>query len=364
MELRAGIVEGYFTPLAAANAAWAVAHLTPGESEALFARMGGMNPSKSSLDRLPKALSERWEDARGGFEKRLRDGEKVPANAVVVAASLDGVLVPMKDGRREEKRAATLARGQIAKGPAGYHEASCATLSFYDRAGDLLGTKRLARMPESGKVTLKSALTDELVSVLAQRPDLRVVTIADGVKDNWAFLSALPDGRGGEQVLDFWHAAQHLNEALAAVHGEASLRCQAEFEKHRHTLRHDPEGVEKVIRHLVYLRDNHRRKCKVAAAVKYFRHHRHRMRYADFARRHFPIGSGIVEAACKTLVTQRLKRSGMRWRQDGGQAILTLRALEQSDRFDRGWRLLAGTYVHAVRLPDNVIDLASRRSRR
>jgi hypothetical protein len=364
MELRAGIVEGYFTPLAAANAAWAVAHLTPGESEALFARMGGMNPSKSTLDRLPKGLSERWEGDRAGFEKQLRDGESIPKGTVVVAVSLDGVLVPMKDGRREEKRAATRARGQVAKGPAGYHEASCGTLCFYDRAGDLLATTRLGRMPEAGKVTLKAALTDELNAALAQRPDLRVVGIADGVKDNWAFLSTLPGGRGDEQIVDFWHAAQHLNDGLEAVYGEGSLRGQAEFQKHRHTLRHDPEGVEKVIRHLAYLRDRHPRKRKLVAALKYFRRHRHRMRYARFARRNLPIGSGLVEAACKTLVTQRLKRSGMRWRTDGGQAILTLRALEQSGRFDRAWRLLAGTYVHAVRLPGNVIDLASRRSRR
>jgi hypothetical protein len=364
MDRRAGIVEGYFTPLAAANAAWAVAHLTPGESETLFERMGGMNPSKSSLDRLPKALSARWENDRPDFEQRLRDGENVPPDAVVVAVSLDGVLVPMKDGQREEKRAATKARGQLAKGPAGYHEASCATLCYYDRAGKLLRTVRLGRMPESGKITLKGALAEELVAALARRPDLRVVTVADGVKDNWAYLSMLPGGRGSEQIVDFWHAAEHLHDALTAVHGEGSLRCQAEFEKHRHTLRHDPDGVEKVIRHLAYLRDLHPRRRKLVAALKYFRHHRHRMRYASFARRKLPIGSGLVEAACKTLVTQRLKRSGMRWRNDGGQAILTLRALEQSGRFDRAWRLLAATYVQVVELPDNIVDIASRRSRR
>jgi hypothetical protein len=87
------------------------------------------------------------------------------------------------------------------------------------------------------------------------------------------------------------------------------------------------------------------------------------MRYASLARRHLPIGSGIVEAACKTLVTQRLKRSGMRWRHDGGQAILNLRGFEQSARFDRAWSLIANTYVHEVKLPANVIDLASRRPR-
>jgi hypothetical protein len=363
MELRAGVVEGYFTPLAAQNGAWAVAHLTPGESEELLARMGGMCPSKASLDRLPKALSARWEADRLDFEKRLRDQETVPREAVTVAVSLDGVLVPMKDGRSQEKRAATRARGKVAKGPAGYNEASCATLTYYDGAGVLLQTLRIARMPESGKPTLKASLTLELAMALARRPDLRVVGIADGAKDNWAYIGTLPDGRKGYQIVDFFHAAEHLAEAMVIVHGEGTVRFTGEFDKYRHILRHETVGVEKVIRHLRYLVGLHPRSRKLLNVLKYFRHHRHRMRYASFARQHLPIGSGIVEAACKTLVSQRLKRSGMRWRHAGGQAILTLRALEQSNRFDRAWRMLAATYVHHVGLPDNIVDIASRRPR-
>lgn len=95
LELRAGIVEGYFTPWAAQQAAWAVAHLTPQESEIMFRRLGAMTPSKSTLDRLPKALSGLWEEDRDGFEARLRGGEKVPRAAHTVGVSLDGVLVPM-----------------------------------------------------------------------------------------------------------------------------------------------------------------------------------------------------------------------------------------------------------------------------
>ena len=224
MELRAGVVEGYFTPLAAQNAAWAVAHLTPGESETLFVRMGGMCPSKASLDRLPKALSARWEADRLQFEKRLRAQEHVPAKAVTVSVSLDGVLVPMKDGGAKQKRAATRAKGIVAKGPAGYNEASCGTLTFHDALGETLGTRKVARMPESGKVTLKASLTLELARVLVQRPDLRVVTIADGANDNWTFLSLLPEGRVGYQVVDFFHAAEHLADAMVAMHGEGTVK--------------------------------------------------------------------------------------------------------------------------------------------
>ena len=63
-----------------------------------------MSPSKSSLDRLPKQLSERWEAGRERFEAALRREETVPPEAVTVAVSLDGVMVPMKDGARTQKR--------------------------------------------------------------------------------------------------------------------------------------------------------------------------------------------------------------------------------------------------------------------
>jgi hypothetical protein len=360
MELQAGIVEGYFTPLAARSGAWAVAHLTPQESETMFARMGGMNPSKSTLDRLPKALSERWEAARPRFEAAVRAEEEVPAEAVSVGVSLDGVLVPMKDGERQRKRAQTRSKGKQTKGPAGYHEASAGTLTLYDGGGEPLRTIRLARMPEKNKATLKTQITAELERLLAGAPELRVVPVADGVKDNWAFLSLLPGKHTGDQVVDFWHAAQHLHAAMETAHGEGTPKCEAEFEKYRHLLRHDAQGVDKVIRNLRYLHEKTPRRTKIKKVLRYFRRHRHRMRYASVARRNLPIGSGMVEAACKTLVTQRLKRSGMRWRHDGGQAILTLRALEQSGRFDRAWSLLADTYKSRVDLPDNIVDIRSR----
>ena len=196
---------GYFTPLAAQNAAWAVAHLTPQESETMFARMGGMNPSKSTLDRLPKGLSERWEASRTKFEAAVRAEEQVPPEAVSVGVSLDGVLVPMKDGERQEKRAASRAEGRQTKGPAGYHEASCGTLTLYDRDGQPLRTIRVARMPEKNKATLKTQLTAELERLLALAPELRVVPVADGVKDNWSFLSRLP-----------WHAYRRPGGRLLA----------------------------------------------------------------------------------------------------------------------------------------------------
>src|SRR5216110_2127897 len=73
MELRTGIVGGFWTPMAARQAAWVVSQLTPQAAEELFSRVGNMAPSKSSLDRLPKLLADRWNDDRNSFETTLRE---------------------------------------------------------------------------------------------------------------------------------------------------------------------------------------------------------------------------------------------------------------------------------------------------
>jgi hypothetical protein len=66
----------------------------------------------------------------------------------------------------------------------------CATLSYYDRFGERLVTRRMARMPETKKATLKSQITAEVMDALLQHPDLRVVKVADGAADNWTYLGA------------------------------------------------------------------------------------------------------------------------------------------------------------------------------
>ena len=360
MELRAGMVEGHWTPLAARQASCVVAQMTPKEGETLLRELGNMAPSKSSLDRLPKALSARWEANREPFESTLRDVSVVPDEAVTVAVSLDGVMVPMKDGCRANKRERARAAGRRTNGPAGYREASCATLSFYDAEGERLDTLSMGRMPEPKKATLKTMLSAELDAVLGKRPDLHIVTVADGARDNWRYLDALaPEATA---VVDFYHATEHLKAALDARYGENNATGRAQFHKLRHVLRDDADGVEKVIRALDYQRKKFPRRTRIGEVLRYFRHNRHRMRYADTQARHLPIGSGVVEAACKTLVTQRLKRSGMRWRHAGGQAILTLRALMQSSRFDQAWASLSNTYRQDVAVPDNVVAFPRKRA--
>lgn len=336
-----------------------VAHWTPKEGEELFALLGNMTPSQRTLDRLPTALSGHWETHRPRFEATRRHQETLPAEAVTMAVSLDGVLAPRKEGERQAKRTQAVAAGKAPSDPAGYQEVGCATVASSDRAGHRLLTRRMARRLETNTRTLKSQLTAEVRGALTQQPALRVIKVADGAADHWSSLGALLPL--GEEGLDFYHAVTHLSDALGAASGEGTPQYQARFSTLREVLRDAPEGVDTVLGALCRLRTRYPRRQAIHKALASFREHRHRMRSGVLRAQHLPIDSGVVEAAWKTLVSQRLKRAGMRWRTAGGQAILTLRALCQSERLERAWCLLGETDKRSVMLPRHVIALSQRR---
>jgi hypothetical protein len=363
LDLRVGIMAGLWTPEAAKQATWVVAQMTPGLTEELFKRVGNMTPSKSSLDRLPKKVSERWEEDRKAFEDQLRGTLVVPKDAASVAVSLDGVLAPMNDvenagvGRSKEE-------GNATGGPAGYKEVGCATVTFYDEAGDMLSAIRFARMPQEKKADLKEMLLAEMAVVYEQRPDLQIVKVADAAKDNWTFLTKRV--RVGKEVVDYYHATEHLNVALQAAYGEGTGEQRRKFTELADVLLTEPDGVDRVIATLRDLHEAHPTKATKKKAVlkretAFFAKNKRRMRYAALRASYLPVGSGPQEAACKTVVAQRMKQSGMRWGMEGGQAILTTRGWSQSDRFDQAWALLAATYQVEVTVMTNVVDLATHR---
>jgi hypothetical protein len=352
LELRAGIIRGYWTPRAARQAAFVMAQLTPGDSEALFDELGGMQPSRSNLDRLPKELSSHWEAQRCEWEAALCAQETVPDEAAVIAISVDGVTLRIKGKGQTAHRELP---GKHGGGPLGQREAGCGTVVLYDAQGERLQTVRYGRMPETRKATLQHQLETEVAGILAVRPDLKRVLLADGAEPNWRLLSEVDQACGpplqpSVEIVDFYHACDHLKEGCDAAWGESTPRGKAEFERLRVLLKEADDGAERIIRVLKYHRSRAKgnKRKRLATQLTYFRNQRHRMHYAAYLRAGLPIASGVMEAACKTLVTQRLKQSGMAWTQTGGQAILTLRSLIQSGRWQQAWPLLRADFCKTV----------------
>ena len=360
LELRVGIMAGYWTPRAARQATFVMAQLTSGDAEALWAELGAMRPSRGSLDRLPRQLSAHWEAKRDQWEAALRSQETIPETATSVALSVDGVMVAMK-AKAAERVAKQAEAGKHASGPAGQQEAGCGTLSLYDADGERLQTVRLARMPESKKVTLQAQLQGELQALVALRPDLRRVHLADGAEPNWRLLAEIEQALGLApatrlEIVDFYHACDHLQEGCDAIWGESTPRSQAEFARLKTLLKEEEGGADRIIRTFKHHagRCTGPRQTRLRAQLTYFRNQRPRMNYPEYLRQHLPIASGVIEAACKTLVTQRLKCSGMAWSSAGGQAILTFRSLIQSARWSRAWPLLAADYCQPITVVSSV----------
>jgi hypothetical protein len=121
-----GVVGGFWTEQAAKTALCVVAQMTPQKAEELFQRTGGMTPSKSSLDRLPKLVADRWEARREQHEAALRDALVIPHGTTSVAVSRDRVLAPLDGGKALVEVRNTAARdSRTSQGPAGYREVGC-----------------------------------------------------------------------------------------------------------------------------------------------------------------------------------------------------------------------------------------------
>jgi len=161
-------------------------------------------------------------------------------------------------------------------------------------------------------------------------------------------LGLPPEGR--VKIVDFYHACDHLKNGCDAIWGESTPRSQAEFVRLKTLLKEEDGGADRVIRTFKHHagRSKGNRQSRIRAELTYFRNQRPRMNYPEYLRQHLPIASGVIEAACKTLVTQRLKCSGMAWSVAGGQALLTFRSLIQSARWPRAWQLLAADFRQPV----------------
>ena len=326
-EITLGLTEGGQTPAAAHFSMMLLSCLTARESADILKQVSGEGSSTSTLARLSakagRCLEESWTEVMDALRKQ----EEIPENASLIQISLDGVMMRMNAGKI----------GDDVIEDARWREASCGVVTLLDNDGDRLQSRYFGRLPKGKKQSLKTQIRQELDHLQSQNPDLKLVVTADGEKGNWTFSKSLnPD----KEVLDFWHAAEKLKRASDAAFGTDEEASTKWFEAKHHILRHDPNGVNKVIYSLRYLVRKGRGEAKIRKTLGYFRNSRSRMNYYHLATEGYPIGSGEVEAANKVLVTQRLKRSGQSWSRDGGQGVLSFRALLKSDRFDRAWDMV------------------------
>ncbi len=221
-----------------------------------------------------------------------------------------------------------------------WREAMAGSISLYDASGERQHTVYIGAAPEHGKETFHQRMEREMAHVKAIYPQACYVGIADGAKSNWTFL----EPHVTQQIADFYHASEYLTEAADVIWHRIKDKSQRDvwLDAHCHQLKHEPGGVEAILKELQAIDTEHwaaERAHKLTTCITYFTNQRHRMKYAQYQAAGMPIGSGVTEAACKTLIKQRLCRSGMKWSEQGAQVILSLRALVlTATRWDQFWR--------------------------
>jgi hypothetical protein len=158
-----------------------------------------------------------------------------------------------------------------------------------------------------------------------------VVVIGDGAA--WIWNYAALHYPGAIEIVDYWHACQHIYDLAKAQYGEASP--QGARWAREHCTRLKEQGPAKLRRALRRMKPRSPEAAeKLRLERGYFTENAHRMRYPEFRQRGLMIGSGIAEAACKVVVAQRLKQAGMRWKHRGADHVLALRCLVLNQQHD------------------------------
>lgn len=235
----------------------------------------------------------------------------------------------------------------------GWKQATAATLTLLDAEGEPLRrgagihTIRIAEMPETAKVTIMERVGREVRAQVAQRPDLALEVVVDGAPDlRTHLLDLFPNAL---HLTDFFHVAEHLAAALRLLFPDDDARRAEERARWCHKLKHKNGTPFRLWR---WLRDEMGRedepvsrwaRREIEKHAEYIYNQRQWMKYPKAVEAKAALGSGPVEAACKTLVTQRLKISGATWSRKGAGGVLYLRSLLQSERFEGGFAFRQAT---------------------
>ena len=327
---------------------FAVAQLTPREVEALLEKCASFHPSAAAIYTMAQEMGQ-WLESQEELPEEIRAEEETPEGTRVLVASLDGVNVLLAEpGEKRGRPSERPGEEESTEQPTCYKNAMVGSVSYYGEVPEgkscpeRLVSRYAARMPEGEAVTFKGEFEQELADAEAKLSrQVKKLLLCDGARSLWKYAENNSQYDDYEKLVDFYHATEHLSKAAEALFGKGSSPGKRWYKKHRRRLKRKKGAVAGVLRSMDYYRKKRKlskgRQKALATERTFFENNQHHMDYARFRRRGWPIGSGPVEAAGKTIVKARLCRSGMRWSREGGQYILTLRTYLKSERWDAMW---------------------------
>lgn len=327
-----GMVDSYLSPGVQRMVGVVGAAVSFGEGAGLLHELAGLSVSARQVERDAERLGA--QAAR--FE---REESQAPASAAAPTMYLgqDGTGVPM---RPEALRGRA---GKQADGSAKTREMKlCTVWTAQSRDHDGRPTRDPGSISYTAAIeTAETLPTAKTLSPFAQRVErearrsgftraTRQVVIGDGAA--WLWNIATECFPHAIQILDQFHAKEHVHAVANALFGTGTDLAQ-------HWARQRCEEMDSGrIHDLIAAIAAHATRCEVArTCAGYFTTHRRRMNYPQFERMGLCVGSGVVEAGCKTAIGARLKRAGMHWTEPGANAIAALRCCRLSNRYEDFW---------------------------
>jgi hypothetical protein len=158
------------------------------------------------------------------------------------------------------------------------------------------------------------------------------VVLADGAEWIWNLTNLhFP---GAIQIVDLYHAREHLWELARKLHPNDAVKQKAWMKKHQKRVLNKGK-IEKLVLTLRSIDSTNPEVVeKLRIEANYFERNAERMRYPRFRRQHLFVGTGVIEARCKTVIGSRLKQSGTFWTVRGANAIVSLRCCQFNGAFE------------------------------
>ncbi len=297
--------------------------------------LAGLEVTTKSVERTAEAIgADIAQREQGEIQKALQldlpviVGEPMP----ILYVQMDGTGVPVV------KKETAGRQGKTEGQPAHTREAKLGcvfTQTTWDKEGYAIRdpdsttyTGALETAVEFGKRIYREALKRGW-----SRAKKKVV-IGDGAE--WIWNLVAEHFPGAIQIVDFYHACQHLWEVARRLHPHNEGNQKTWMKIHQKLL--EKGKIEKLVLSLRSIDADHPDVAeKIRTEADYFARNAERMRYPQFRRQHLFVGSGVIEAGCKTVIGSRLKRSGMFWTVRGANAILALRCCHLNRRFEDYW---------------------------
>lgn len=359
LELVAGLIERA-TPAMAFNIAHGFAERDMRQHERALRTAHRQPPSRTALEDMANRIASAAVEEAPRVERRLRRSERVPDGACAIVVGLDRTAVAMLEPRPSEappkpepKRRKPRVRKPPPPADINWRMAYVGTVSFVDVQGEAVQTRRYASPACDDPRELVAQLTADVRVALGREPTLTVGIVQDGAPEMWnrtreGLANLRDDGllRAWHEGIDRYHLIERIAEALALVDDNPNNRERL-LADWKERFDYDDATIETVERYLV------RHFTHVAAHkqeqlwdhIRYIRNNKDRMRYATLRAKGLPVGSGATESAARTVIGQRAKGRGRRWRENHLRGVLTLRAHQQSERLACFWSHFSTRYV-------------------